>query len=89
MEDNTKASVCVGTFDQFGMPITLTKHLSESATVAFQVITLNVLLASSLGLEVAETTVAYHKNGFCIRIERTLKGFTAFLSESDSVEHTV
>ncbi|MBD2079071.1 hypothetical protein [Leptolyngbya sp. FACHB-17] len=88
MEDNTKASVCVGTFDQFGMPIALTKHLSEPATVAFQVVTLNVLLASSLGLEVAETTVVHHRNGSCIRIERTLKGFTASLSESDSVEPT-
>lgn len=89
MEDNTKVSVCVGTFDQFGMPIALTKHLSECATVALQAITLNVLLASSLGLEVAETLVAHHRNGFCIRIERTLKGFTAFLSESDSVKPTL
>lgn len=84
MEDNTRVSVCVGTFDQFGMPITITKDLSQFATVAFQAITLNLLLTCSFDFEAAETTLIRHEDGSCIRIERTLKGFTAYLAASES-----
>ncbi|GAP94939.1 hypothetical protein [Leptolyngbya sp. NIES-2104] len=84
MEDNTTVSVCVGTFDQFGMPITITKHLSDCATIAFQTITLNLLLAHALKLEAAETTIIRHTDGSHIRIDRTLKGFTGYVGTDEA-----
>ncbi len=79
MEDITTVSVCIGTFDQAGMPITITRHLSDCATVAFQGITLNLLLSRAFNLEAAETTVIQHQDGSSIRIDRTLKGFTGYV----------
>jgi hypothetical protein len=83
MEDNTTVSVCVGTFDQFGMPITITKHLSDCATIAFQAITLNLLISRALGLEAAEATLIHHIEGSTIQIDRTLKGFTGYIGTHD------
>lgn len=84
MEDNTTVSVCVGTFDPFGMPITITKHLSDCATIAFQTITLNLLLAQALKLEAAETAVIRHIDGSSIRVDRTLKGFTGYVGTDET-----
>jgi hypothetical protein len=79
MEDKTTVSVCIGTFDQSGMPIAITKHLSDCATIAFQSITLNLLLARAFDLEAADEIFAYHQDGSTIRIDRTLKGFTGYV----------
>lgn len=84
MEDSTTVSVCVGTFDPFGMPITITKHLSDCATIAFQAITLNLLLSHAFKIEAAETTVIRHVEGSSIRIDRTLKGYTGYVGTDDS-----
>ncbi len=84
MEDNTTVSVCVGTFDQLGMPITITKHLSDCATIAFQTITLNLLLSRAFSLEAAETSFVHHHDRSSIRIDRTLKGFTGYVGTHES-----
>jgi hypothetical protein len=78
MEDNTTVSVCIGTFDPTGIPITITRHLSDCATVAFQAITLNLLLAQAFNLEPAETVEIHHEDGSGLRINRTLKGFIGY-----------
>ncbi|MCU0552751.1 MAG: hypothetical protein MUC48_25760 [Leptolyngbya sp. Prado105] len=78
MEENTTVSVCIGTFDAAGIPITITKHLSDCATIAFQSITLNLLLAQVFDLEAAETVQIQHQDGSSLRIERTHKGFTGY-----------
>ncbi|MBE9010433.1 hypothetical protein IQ250_09470 [Pseudanabaenaceae cyanobacterium LEGE 13415] len=83
MEDNTTVSVCVGTFNPLGMPIAITKHLSDCATVAFQAITLNLLLSHAFKLDAAEITVIRHIEGSSIRVDRTLKGFTGYVGTDD------
>ena len=83
MEDNTTVSVCIGTFNQIGMPIAITKHFSDCATVAFQAITLNLLLSGAFNLEVADQALTYHQNGSTIRIDRTLKGFTGYVGTQE------
>lgn len=79
MDDTTTVSVCIGTFDPSGIPISMTKHLGDCATIAFQSITLNLLLADAFELEVADTVFIHHQAGSTIRIDRTLKGFTAYI----------
>jgi hypothetical protein len=79
MEENTTVSVCVGTFDPSGIPITMTKHLSDCATIAFQSITLNLLLAKLFDLDAAEAVQIQHQDGSSLRIEKTLKGFTGYV----------
>jgi hypothetical protein len=80
MEENTAVSVCIGTFDPTGIPITITRHLSDATTIGFQAITLNLLLAKAFNLKAAETTEIFHQEGSSIRLDRTLKGFTGYIS---------
>ncbi|NDJ16708.1 hypothetical protein [Myxacorys almedinensis] len=84
-EDRTEVSVCIGTFDRAGMPIAITKHLSEFATVAFQSITLNMLLSRCFNLELAEVTYIRNEDGSTIRIERNFKGFIGYLEASNKI----
>jgi hypothetical protein len=79
MDDTTTVSVRIGTFEPSGIPIEMTKHLGEYGTVAFQAITLNLLLAQMFDLEAAGTVYVHHQAGSNIRIDRTLKGFTAYV----------
>lgn len=78
-QDITEVSVCIGTFDPNGIPISIAKHLSDCATVAFQTITLNLLMSRSLNLEPAELAYIHNQDGSTIRIERNLKGFIGYL----------
>ncbi|MER3435246.1 MAG: hypothetical protein C4288_17975 [Leptolyngbya sp. ERB_1_1] len=64
--------------------IAITKHLSGCTTVAFQAITLNLLLCRLFRLEVAETTFICHLDRSSIRIDRTLKGFIGYVGTHDS-----
>jgi len=82
-EDKTELSVCVGTFDHAGIPISVTKHLSDCATVAFQTISLNMLVANLLEIAPAETAYVHSKDGTSIKIERSFKGFVGYLEASD------
>ena len=81
-EELTEVSVCIGTFDPNGIPISIAKHLSDCATVAFQSITLNLLIARSLSTEPADLTYIHSKDGAIIRIERNAKGFVGYLGTS-------
>jgi hypothetical protein len=81
-EDKTEVSVCIGTFDSAGMPVSITKHLSDFATVAFQSITLSMLIARSLNLEPADVVYIHNEDGSTIRIERHLRGFISYLQAS-------
>jgi hypothetical protein len=83
-EDVTEVSVCIGTFDPNGIPISIAKHLSDCATVAFQSITLNLLLSRSLNMDLADVSYIHSKDGCTIRIERNLKGFIGYLEPSES-----
>lgn len=81
-EDITIASLCVGTFDGFGIPITITQPFSDCATVAFQSITLNLLVSRCLNLEPAPTAYVHSQDGSRLRIERNLKGFISYVEEN-------
>jgi hypothetical protein len=82
LEDKTELSVCIGTFDSSGIPISVSKHLGDCATVAFQTISLNMLVARFLEIHPAETVYVHSKDGTSIKIERSLKGFTGYLKTS-------
>jgi hypothetical protein len=81
-EDKTELLVCVGTFDESGIPISVVKHLSDCATVAFQMISLNMLVANLLEIAPAEIAYVHNKNGTSIKIERNLRGFVGYLEAS-------
>ena len=84
-DDKTESSMCIGTFDSLGIPIAVAKkNLSECATVAFQTISLNRLIASCLSLDPADITYIHKKDGSSIKIERSLNGFTGYLGTSRS-----
>ncbi|KAM3097544.1 hypothetical protein ACKFKG_02360 [Phormidesmis sp. 146-35] len=85
-EDKTELLVCVGTFDHAGIPITVTKHLSDRATVAFQTISLNMLVANLLDIAPAEVAYVHSKDGTSIKIERNFKGFIGYLQASNQSE---
>ena len=79
-DDKTESSICIGTFDSSGIPISVaTKQLSECAIVAFQTISLNRLIARCLSLDSADVTYIHKNDGSSIKIERSLKGFTGYL----------
>jgi hypothetical protein len=78
-QDRTEISVCIGTFDTLGVPIAVSGHMSDWATVAFQAISLNMLLSQSLNLKPADVTYIHTKDGASVRIERNHKGFTGYL----------
>jgi hypothetical protein len=78
-QDKTEISVCIGTFDTAGVPIAVSGHMSDWATVAFQAISLNMLLAHSLNSPPASVTHIHTKDGASVRIERNHKGFTGYL----------
>lgn len=81
-QDNTL--VCVGQFDSSGLPIMTSRHLSQYATVAFQVITLKTLFERSLPSEDLQTAYIRHDDGSSIKIERSRDGFVAYLVPSDN-----
>lgn len=85
-EAKTEISVCIGTFDPSGIPISVSKHSGDRATVALQTISLNLLVAHFLKIEPAEVAFANHSDGTSIKIEQTLKGFTAYLEDTDSAQ---
>jgi hypothetical protein len=80
-EDTTEVSLCVGTFDSFGIPIAITKPYGDAATVAFQSITLNLLVAQCFNQDPASVAYIYNEDGSRLRIERNLKGFISYLEE--------
>lgn len=83
-QDVTEVSMCVGTFDRAGIPISITKQLDDCATVAFQSITLNLLISRCLNLESAKVSYVYCQDGSSLRIERNLKGFVGYLEATNS-----
>ena len=80
-QDRPEFSVCIGTFDNSGVPIAVSNHMSDWATVAFQAISLNMLLADTLSLPLATVTHIRTKDGVSVRIERNPKGFTGYLDK--------
>jgi hypothetical protein len=83
-EDRTELSVCIGTFDHAGIPISVAKHLSDRATVVFQVISLNMLVANLLEIAPAKIAYVHSKDGTSIKIERNFKGFVGYLEVSEA-----
>ncbi len=82
-EDATAVSACIGTFDNSGIPIVITKQFGDSATVTFQSITLNLLVSRCLNLDPASKSYIRREDGSSIRIERNLKGFIGYLEATD------
>ncbi|OLP17119.1 hypothetical protein BST81_17335 [Leptolyngbya sp. 'hensonii'] len=82
--EKTELVVCIGTFDSSGLPITIAKHLADYATVTFQALSLNMLVSRSLALGPMRTTYIRNKDGSVIRVERTARGFTAYLEEPET-----
>ena len=78
-QDRTEISVCIGTFDRAGVPIAVSGHMTDWATVAFQAISLNMLLSHTLKLPPANVTRVHTKDGASVRIERNHKGYTGYL----------
>lgn len=77
--ERTEFAVCIGTFDNAGIPISINKNLSDLASVAFQVISLQMLVACSLELGHMRTGYVHHTDGSVLRIERNNKGFVCYL----------
>lgn len=83
--DNTQVAVCIGTFDHSGIPISIAKnYLSSYAAIAFQTISLNMLISRSLALGASRTVYIKNQDGSIIRIERTAKGFVGYLEPCHS-----
>jgi hypothetical protein len=82
-EDKTELSICIGTFDNSGIPISVAKNLSDCATVAFQTISLNMLVANLLEISPAEIAYVHSRDGTSIKIERNLRGFVGYLETSE------
>ncbi|MGI0493767.1 hypothetical protein ACN4EG_18450 [Alkalinema pantanalense CENA528] len=82
--DQENTLVCVGQFDPSGLPIMTSRHLSQYATVAFQVISLKTLLERSLPSENLQTAYIHHEDGSSIKIERSRDGFVAYLIPNEN-----
>lgn len=80
-DDRMEVVSCIGTFDNSGFPISTSKSFSDYATVTFQALSLNMLIARSMGLGAMKTSYVKHKNGSSIRIERNHNGFIAYLEQ--------
>jgi hypothetical protein len=83
LEDITKISACIGTFDSTGIPISITKQFGDTATVAFQSITLNLLVSRCFNSDPAMTSYIHRGDGSSIRIERNRKGYIGYLEATN------
>ena len=79
LENQNGCASRIGVFDNSGFPISISKNSSAYATVAFQVISLEILISRSLELGGAKFVQVRNENGSNIRIEKTLKGFIGYL----------
>jgi hypothetical protein len=83
--DDSTTLICVGKFDANGMPLILSRHLSQQATVTFQAISLEQVLREVLGQEEGIQGLSInHRDGSSIRIDRNSEGFIAYLEPSGS-----
>ncbi len=78
-QNRSKTPICIGTFDNAGVPIAISAHMNDWATITFQAISLNILLSRCLNLQPANVTLVYTKASSSVRIERNHKGFTGYL----------
>lgn len=83
-EDQETTLACIGKFDQSGLPIVTSRHLSPYATVTFQVLTLKTLFERSIAAEPLQSVYINHEDGSRIRIDRTPDGFVAYLLPTET-----
>ena len=82
--------VCVGQFDQAGLPLTTARVWSQHATVAFQALSLIPLLTQLMhDDEALQGMTIDHENGVKIRLTRSPEGFVAFLDSGTGPDLTV
>jgi hypothetical protein len=79
--DSTTEStlVCVGKFNQKGIPQITSPHLGLQAMVTFQTITLHQMMSQMIHNEAMQSARIRHKDGSSIRIDRQPQGFIAYL----------
>ncbi|MBW4518312.1 MAG: hypothetical protein KME16_01080 [Scytolyngbya sp. HA4215-MV1] len=83
LESQNRCAFRIGVFDNSGFPISISKNSSAYATVAFQVISLEILLSRSLELGGAKFVHVRNEDGSKIRIEKTLEGFIGYLEAEE------
>jgi hypothetical protein len=71
--------VCVGKFNQKGIPQITSPHLGLQAMVTFQTITLHQMMSQMIHNEAMQSARIRHKDGSSIRIDRQPQGFIAYL----------
>ncbi|NJM49352.1 MAG: hypothetical protein HC860_26865 [Alkalinema sp. RU_4_3] len=85
--DDSATLVCVGKFDAKGLPLVMSRHLSQQATVTFQALSLDALLSEALQQEQIEGLLIHSKDGTSIRVDRNHEGFIAYLEQTHSGEN--
>jgi hypothetical protein len=85
--DDSVTLVCVGKFDSKGLPLVMSRHLSQQATVTFQALSLDAVLSEALEQEQIEGLLIHSKDGTSIRVDRNHEGFIAYLEQTNSGEN--
>jgi hypothetical protein len=80
--DDSATLVCVGKFDAKGLPLVMSRHLSQYATVTFQALSLEAVLSEALQQEQIEGLLIHSKDGTSIRVDRNHEGFIAYLEQT-------
>lgn len=84
--DDSATLICVGKFDLKGLPLVMSRHLSQQATVTFQALSLEGLLSEALQQEQIEGLIIHHQDGSLIRVDRNHEGFIAYLEDGRSAD---
>jgi hypothetical protein len=87
--DQDAPILCLGKFDQSGIPLTSARAWSQQATVTFQALSLTPLITQLMRNEPLQGMAVYHESGFRVSLTPSPEGFVACLDSGSGPDLTM